>query len=100
MTDRVRAMIRLPILIAALVAATPLAAQDDSLKTARDLYTSAAYEEALAELTRAGGAPDADAAREKDVYRAFCLVALGRTTEAETVAESLVRKDPLFTLDR
>lgn len=94
-------MKRLPVLIAVLVAGTVLAAQDDPLKTARDLYASAAYEEALAELTSAGKAePTPDAAREMDVYRAFCLLALGRTAEAETTAESLVRKDPMFTLAR
>ena len=41
-----------------------------------------------------------DAAREADQYRAFCLVALGRTAEAEELAESLVRKDPMMTVDR
>lgn len=88
------------VLAAALVAGTVLAAQDDPLGTARDLYASAAYEEALAELTRTGGsALTPTAARDVDVYRAFCLVALSRGTEAETIAESLIRHDPLFTLD-
>lgn len=91
----------IPILAAVLVASAVPTAQDDSVKTARDLYASAAYEEALAELTRSGAsAPSTDVAREMDAYRAFCLVALGRTAEAEAIAESLVRKDPLFTLDR
>lgn len=91
----------LTILVAAMMAATTVAAQDESLSTARDLYASAAYEEALAALTRAAdGTPAPDAAREVDAYRAFCLVALGRNAEAEAIAESLVRKDPLFTLDR
>lgn len=94
-------MKRVPILAAFLVAGTVLAAQDDPLSTARALYASAAYEEALAELTRAGGDALTPAeARDLDVYRAFCLVALSRGAEAETVAESLVRQDPLFTLDR
>jgi len=95
-------MKRVPILAAALVAGTVLAAQEDPLGPARDLYASAAYEEALAELTRAGagGALTPATARDMDVYRAFCLVALSRGGEAETIAESLVRRDPLFTLDR
>jgi TonB family protein len=94
-------MKRVPILIAMLIAATVVTAQNDPVQAARDLYASAAYEEALAELSRAGGSPRApEAAREMDAYRAFCLVALGRTAEAEKIAESLVRKDPLFTLDR
>lgn len=94
-------MKRFQILAVVLVAGTVLAAQEDPLGTARELYASAAYEEALAELTRAGGdALTPAAARDKDVYRAFCLVALSRGAEAETVAESLVRQDPLFTLAR
>jgi TonB family protein len=101
MNDRMEMpMSFVPVLAAALVAGTVLAAQDDPLGTARDLYASAAYEEALAELTRTGGSALAPAAaRDVDVYRAFCLVALSRGTEAETIAESLVRRDPLFTLD-
>jgi len=94
-------MKRVQILAAVLVAGTVLAAQGDPLETARDLYASAAYEEALVELARAGDdALTPAAARDKDVYRAFCLVALSRGAEAEVVAESLVRQDPLFTLDR
>jgi hypothetical protein len=102
MTHRASKLLRrLLFLVSVMVAGAVLAAQDDALKTARDLYASAAYEEALAELTRAGrAAPAADTAREVDAYRAFCLVALGKTAEAETIAESLVRKDPLFTLDQ
>jgi TonB family protein len=76
------------------------AAQDDPLKTARDLYASAAYEEALSELTHISGAPTPSVAHEMAAYRAFCLMALGRTAEAETIAESLVREDPMLTLDR
>jgi TonB family protein len=80
--------------------AGPAAAQDDPLRTARDLYASAAYEEALSELTRFAGTPAPAVAREMAAYRAFCLMALGRTAEAETIAESLVREDPTLTLDR
>ncbi|HEY7284854.1 MAG TPA: TonB family protein [Vicinamibacterales bacterium] len=94
-------MTGISILAAALVAGTVLAAQDDPLGTARDLYSSAAYEEALEELTRAeGGAPTPAVSRDMMVYRAFCLVALSRGAEAEMLAESLIRQDPLFTLDK
>jgi TonB family protein len=76
-------------------------AQDDPLQAARELYESAAYEEALSELARVKSTVTApDAAREADRYRAFCLVALGRTAEAEELAESLVRRDPMMTVDR
>jgi TonB family protein len=73
----------------------------DSLAAAKDLYASAAYEEALSTLTRLAGdsstAPDI--ARQVDEYRAFSLYALGRTPEAESVAESIIRKEPLTKLD-
>ena len=82
------------------VAVNARAGQEDPLRTARDLYASAAYEEALSELTRVGsGAAAAGAARQADAYRAFCLVALGRNSEAEAVAEALVRTDPTGAVD-
>jgi len=77
------------------------AAQSDPLQAARDLYASAAYEEALSEFTHLKSLVTApDAAAEVDQYRAFCLVALGRTADAEALAESLVRKDPMAAVGR
>jgi TonB family protein len=83
--------------------ASLVAAQDDPLKTARDLYASAAYAEALAELARVESAASTSptsptTARDMDAYRTFCLVALGRTAEAQAVAESLVRRDPMLSI--
>ena len=68
----------------------------DDLSTARDLYASAAYEEALAALNRmrAAGAPAADAFYVEQ-YHAFCLLALGRGPEAQASIEALVVADPL-----
>src|SRR5262249_41054145 len=37
--------------------------------------------------------------RQVDEYRAFCLFALGRQGEAESIAEAIVRRDPLARLD-
>ncbi|HMF96638.1 MAG TPA: energy transducer TonB [Vicinamibacterales bacterium] len=84
--------------LALVVAPASLRAQD-TLSTAKDLYASAAYEDALATLGRLDGATSADVSRQIDEYRAFCLFALGRTDEAESVAEALVRRQPLATLD-
>jgi len=91
----------LPLLVALLGTSAVLVAQDDRLGTARDLYASAAYDEALAELARlpSNTAP-APVVREADMYRTFCLMALGRTAEAREVAESLVRADPLLAIDK
>src|SRR5262245_14856970 len=79
-------------------AIAPLAAGQDQVAAARDLYASAAYEEALSALARAKEAPSADL-EQIDQYRVFCLYALGQASEAETVAESLLRRDPLIKID-
>ena len=87
--------IRLALVMTALFATT--AAAQEGLTRARDLYESAAYEEALAELgrlkTEAGGG---SSAIEIDRYRALCLMALNRGPEADKVIESLVASDPLY----
>ncbi len=72
----------------------------DPLGAAKDLYASAAYEDALSALSRIdSGSTAPELARQVDEYRAFCLYALGRTPEAESVAESMIRKEPLARLD-
>ena len=80
-----------------LAATSALAGAADDLSTARDLYASAAYEEALATLNRvrAAGTAPADAFTVEQ-YRAFCLLALGRGTEAQSAIEALVVVDPLY----
>jgi hypothetical protein len=87
-------------LVGILGGAVSAAAAQDQLDAAKDLYASAAYEEALSALSRlndnASGAPART--REVDEYRAFCLYALGRTAEAEAVAETLIRREPLAEL--
>src|SRR5438552_5238261 len=62
------------------------------LTAAKSLYASGDYEEALKKLPPAS---DTDVV-EADQYRALCLLALGRTKEAEQSLESLVRRRPLF----
>ena len=71
----------------------------DPLSAAKDLYASAAYEDALSTLSRLDGAVAPGVARQADEYRAFCLYALGRTREAESIAESIIRREPLARLD-
>lgn len=76
---------------------TMLAAGQESLASARDLYAAAAYEDALAVLNRL---PDAsrppEEARAIQQYRAFCLLALGRTAEAERSIEAVIVGQPAF----
>ncbi|HWW85782.1 MAG TPA: TonB family protein [Vicinamibacterales bacterium] len=77
-----------------LVVATSVAAQD-SMNAARDLYASAAYEDALTVLNRLEKSSRAgDESRTIEQYRAFCLLALGRTSEAEHAIEVIISGEP------
>jgi hypothetical protein len=86
--------------VAVLALGAGLGAQD-SLRDAKDLYASASYEAALSSLTRLSSAESSapDVRRQAEEYRAFCLFALGRTGEAESVAEGIIKKDPFAELD-
>jgi TonB family protein len=88
------------IVIAGLALATAsIALGADTLVAAKNLYASAAFEDALATLGRLDlSTSDSEAARQAEEYRAFCLYALGRIREAESVAEAIVRKEPLAQL--
>ncbi|HUL74111.1 MAG TPA: TonB family protein [Vicinamibacterales bacterium] len=63
------------------------------LATAKTLYASGDYEEALATLSTAKAGDSLD---EVDEYRSLCLLALGRTAEAQQSLETLVTRNPLF----
>jgi len=93
-----RFVIRLVVVAAACAIYVAPAAAQNQLAVARDLYGSAAYEDALSALSLANSDTPGDRARI-DQYKAFCLFALGRTKEAESVAETLVQQDPLLSLD-
>jgi TonB family protein len=68
----------------------------DPLQQIKSLYASAAYEDALSAIARA----QASGRRlEFEQYRVFCLVALGRTAEAERAIASVVQADPSFVPD-
>jgi hypothetical protein len=64
-----------------------------SLTSAKVLYASGDYEEALNAL--ATPRPD-DSPDDVDEYRSLCLLALGRTPEAQRSLETLVNRNPLF----
>jgi TonB family protein len=90
-------------IIAALLAAVLLSVQERpadpvaELATARTLYASASYEEALERLSRA--AQSEGLLDEVDTYRALCLLALGRTSESERALEQILLRNPGYTLD-
>lgn len=78
-----------------------VASAQDTLAAARQLYASAAYDEALLMLDRlkSGGPSDSAASSLIEQYRAFCLLAVGHQPEAERAMESLVAGDPTFRPD-
>jgi len=81
---------------AVLLTARPSSAQD-ALSAVRDLYNAAAYEDALVRLNTLQRSPQArDERRAMDEYRAYCLLALGRTSEAEQAIEAVVTAAPSF----
>jgi tetratricopeptide (TPR) repeat protein len=77
------------------VAASAVAGQD-ALAHAKDLYASAAYDEALAVLDRLQHNPSSTDEAEVGQYRAFCLLALGRSDEGRRAIEGIVESNPLF----
>jgi TonB family protein len=74
----------------------PLAAQD-SLASARQLYASAEYSGALTMLNNLLKAnPPVQDRQLIDLYRTFCLVALGGMEEAKTAVDAMITRDPLY----
>jgi len=70
--------------------------RENPLTAARDLYASARYDEALAVLS--GLPSDVMATDRKSIeqYRSLCLLALGRSSEAEGAIAAVITADPLF----
>jgi len=83
-------------LAAIVMMVAPVRAEQDSVAAARDLYASAAYEDALAILNRLPGSGRVDEKQTIEQYRAFCLLALGRSAEAEQAIEMIVAADPSY----
>ena len=87
--------------VVAMAVTGPAAAQFETsapqgpLMAAKDLYASARYDEALSVLNglRLGQAVDRKSVEQ---YRSLCLLALGRTAEAETAIAAVVTADPSY----
>jgi tetratricopeptide (TPR) repeat protein len=84
------------IVVASFALLPSTARAQDSLQSAKDLYASAAYEDALKVLSRL---QVSDPKPEVAQYRASCLIALGRTAEAEKAIASVVTANPSFVPD-
>ena len=79
--------------VLALAFTAPALAAQDPLQSVKDLYASAAYEDALSAVVRLdAAAPTVEA----EQYRVFCLVALGRVDEADKVVEALLTARPEY----
>ena len=63
------------------------------LAAARELYAAGNYEDALSRLA---AVPSDASLGEVDEYRALCLLALGRTAEAQRQLDDLVTHQPMF----
>lgn len=76
----------------------PVSADDAQLDRAKELYRSAAYDEALGVLdTIRATAPSTDTL-EVSEYRVFCLVALDRKDEARNAIAALISANPFYEL--
>jgi TonB family protein len=85
----------LPVLLAGCLAAPAFAQSNgaaDPLDAARELYASARYDEALAVLNDIRS----NDRRSIEQYRSLCLLALGRTPEAEAAIAAVITVDPTY----
>ena len=84
-----------PLAIVACLAVSIVAASDE-LTRAKDLYRSAAYDEALVALERVASESTGDIRTEANEYRLFCLIALDRKVDARVAIETMVSNDPFY----
>jgi hypothetical protein len=79
-----------------LVRPAELRAQE-SIAAARQLYASAEYKDALTMLDGLLKSNPAPQDRQAiDLYRTFCLAALGGVNEATTAVDEMIKRDPLY----
>jgi len=76
------------------LAATPKLAAQDSLQSVRELYASAAYEDALTAVGKIDSPSEPNL--EAEQFRVFCLVALNRMDEAGQAVESVLTLRPEY----
>ena len=83
--------------LASLAPANTVGGQDH-LAAAKELYRSAAFDDALTsfEILRDRMSPTAPQRREVERYRAFCLIALGRGPEAAHAIEAILLAEPAY----
>ena len=85
--------------VAAAVALSTAVLQADtaSVAAARELYASAAYDDALKMLDdMLEGSRTADERQTIGLYRALCFVAMGRSADADRAIDALIADHPLY----
>ena len=83
--------------LAIILAALTTSSAQESLSDARQLYAAADYKGALTMLnTLLAASPSPQERQSIELYRTFCLVALGNTDEANKAIEAMVSRDPLY----
>lgn len=86
------------ILLAAQAVLTGVGPSQDPLTSARELYASARYDEALATLDglREAATVTTLDRRAIEQYRSLCLLALGRSVEANAAIAAVILTDPFY----
>lgn len=80
-----------------ILASAPRLHAQEPLAAARLLYASAEYEDALRLLDGlAVGSPSSEDRQAIELYRALCLLAMGRQADAESSIEAMTAQDPLY----
>ena len=80
-----------------ILASAPRVHAQEPLAAARQLYASAEYENALGVLDGLSAGTHTDEDRQAiELYRALCLLAVGRRAEADRAIEAMVTRDPLY----
>ena len=83
-------------LLASLFSLAPGVVAEDTLTQAKELYLSAAYDEALVVLDRLQSEAPQSGTTEVAQYRVFCLLALNRRDEARRGIEGIFNTDPFY----
>src|SRR4029079_1660522 len=94
-SSRLAIILALGVSVSAIPSST---AASDELARAKDLYRSAAYDEALSTLDQLAAETSGPTRVEASEYRIFCLIALDRRAEARVIIESMVKGDPFYQL--
>ena len=96
---KVRMILRMALACAMVVATCAVAhAADAQLDHAKELYRSAAYDEALGVLDALRATAPSTDNLEVNEYRVFCLVALDRKDEARRAITALITANPFYDL--